>query len=57
MQRQYKSFTEIGHLPWEKPFLSVYQAYFTDDAFKNVLDSFTTTENPLLNLKYLKKWT
>lgn len=36
MQEQFMSFTEIVHIPWEKPFLSVHQSYFADDAFKNV---------------------
>lgn len=56
MQWEYKSFTEIVHLPWEKPFSQVFTSlYFIDDAFKN--EDFLQEELLFLNLKCLKKWT
>lgn len=57
MQLQCKSFTGIVHLLWEKPFLSVLQSLFTEDAFKNVEIVLLQEEILFLHLKYLKKWT
>lgn len=57
MQLQYTLFTEIVHLPWEKPFLSVQQSFFTDDAFTNGEIVLLQEEILFLNLKRLKKWT
>lgn len=61
MQWEYKSFTEIVHLPWEKPFSQVFTSlYFIVDAFKNDAfknEDFLQEELLFLNLKCLKKWT